>query len=135
MISKINIIYLLLKYWFIYPILWFINFKKVKFPWRPYVQGDFSRYWKKIPFAKKALCVFLPVVFMLVYHYHTIQKIFYNRSTNSATFCALQWISLHPLPFFSTQIIHPFLNSRISANRIWILANRGILILFYVSQE
>ena len=60
---------------------------------------------------------------------YSIQKISYNRSTNSAAFRALQWILFHPLPFSVTQIINPFLTSRISANhdKGFILANRGIL--------
>ena len=45
------------------------------------------------------------------------KKRFYNRETNSAAFCALQWMSLPPpSPFYATQIINPFLNSRILSN-------------------
>ena len=40
-------------------------------------------------------------------------KIFYDRSTNSAAFCALQSMSL---PFFATQIINTFPTSRILAH-------------------
>ena len=44
-------------------------------------------------------------------------KIFYKRSTNSSSFCALQWLSLPlPLPFYETMV--------------GILANRRILTLF-----
>ena len=52
------------------------------------------------------------------------EKIFYNRSTNSAAFCALQCI---PLSFSATHIIIPFLTSRISANTIkdWYLSQSG----------
>ena len=44
------------------------------------------------------------------------QKIFYNRSANSASFCAYSESLSNPLPFKTTQINKPFLNSRISAN-------------------
>ena len=40
------------------------------------------------------------------------KNIFYNRSTNSAAFCDIQWIS----SLFLIQIINHFLNSRNSAN-------------------
>ena len=43
------------------------------------------------------------------------QKIFYNRSTNSAL-CTTLNVFIAPLPFYATQIISPFLTSRISAN-------------------
>ena len=44
------------------------------------------------------------------------EKIFYIRSTNSASVCALQCMSLPTLPFYATQIINPFLTSSISVN-------------------
>ena len=52
------------------------------------------------------------------------EKRFYNRSTNSAAFCALPVNVFQPL-FFATQIIKTFVNSRISDNH-------EILILFNV---
>ena len=47
----------------------------------------------------------------------TVQKTLYmyNRSTNSAAFCAKQRISFKP-PFYANQMIYPFLNSRNTAN-------------------
>ena len=45
----------------------------------------------------------------------TVQKILYNRSTNSAEFGAKQRISFKP-PFYANQMIYPFLKSRNSAN-------------------
>ena len=44
------------------------------------------------------------------------EKIFYNRSTYSASVCALQCMSLPPLSFYATQTITPFLTSSISVN-------------------
>ena len=41
-------------------------------------------------------------------------NIFYNRSTNSAEFCECLY---HPLTFYTSQIINPFLTLRLSANR------------------
>ena len=56
------------------------------------------------------------------------QKIFYNRLTNSAVFCALHSKCLyHPFPFYEPQIISPFLTLRVE-----ILAYRRILILLNV---
>ena len=63
------------------------------------------------------------------------EKIFYDRSTNSAAICAIQQISFkHPLPLYATQIIKPLLNSKISANhdKLGILANLEILITLNV---
>ena len=43
-----------------------------------------------------------------------IKKMFYDRSTNSAAFCAIQKsLFQNSLPFYANQIINPFLNSRI----------------------
>ena len=57
------------------------------------------------------------------------QKIFHIRSTNSAVFCALQWMSdKQPLPFYETQIIIPFLNLRSLANREILLLLNGPLV-------
>ena len=42
--------------------------------------------------------------------------IFYNTSTNSAAFVQYSKCLSYPFPFYATQIINPFPNSRISAN-------------------
>ena len=44
------------------------------------------------------------------------EKIFNNRSTNSAVFCALQNIFQFSLPFYASKKTNPFLTSRISSN-------------------
>ena len=38
-----------------------------------------------------------------------VKKTFYNRSTNSPAFCALQRMPLQPSLLYATQIINPFL--------------------------
>ena len=45
------------------------------------------------------------------------EKIVHYRSTNSDAFYALQWMSLPPLPIYTTQIIKHFLTLRLSANQ------------------
>ena len=44
------------------------------------------------------------------------EKRFYNRETNRAAFCALQFMSFNPLPFSEIHIIIPFIISRILNN-------------------
>ena len=44
-------------------------------------------------------------------------KIFQNKSTFNAAFCALRWVSFKSPLFLCSQIINPFLNSMISANQ------------------
>ena len=43
-------------------------------------------------------------------------KIFQNRSTNRAAFCAYSEFLYNPLPFNTTQIINPLLTSRLSVD-------------------
>ena len=51
-------------------------------------------------------------------NYSFYQKLLHNRSTNSAEFYALLESLPNPLPFYTSHIITPFLNSRISANKV-----------------
>ena len=44
------------------------------------------------------------------------QKIYCNRTINSAAFCTLQRMSLPNISFYAAQIISPFLTSKISTN-------------------
>ena len=64
-----------------------------------------------------------------------IVKKIYNRETDSAAFCAIQWMPFKP-PFFicNSNNENPFLNSRISYDRMdGLLANREIFIPLFVS--
>ena len=81
---------------------------------------------------KKSLFLGFPIVRL---HHSVLKKIFYNRSTNSAAFCALQRMSL---PSLSSLLCNsknwPFLTSRISSNHdvVGILVNLGMFILLNV---
>ena len=62
-----------------------------------------------------------------------LQKIFYNRPTNSTAFWAIQWISVNLPSLQWNQINTPFLNSRqIAIKGIGILANLEILLTLNV---
>ena len=65
---------------------------------------------------------------------HTRYTKFFSRDTDSAAFCAMNDFQT-PLSIYATQIINPFLSSRISTNhdyRVERLANREILIVLNV---
>ena len=76
-----------------------------------FFMNTFENYISTLFLKEKVHCKSLWRVF------NFMQNIFYNRSTNSAAFGPLQWMSLPPpLLFFATQIINPFLTSRIWDN-------------------
>ena len=69
----------------------------------------------------------------LYYSNVQLQKIFYNRPTNSTSFWAIQWISVNLPSLQWNQIITPFLNSRqIAIKGIGILANLEIILTLNV---
>ena len=59
------------------------------------------------------------------------KKIFHNRSTNSAAFCALWCILYHPTSLLCNLIINPFLTLRVSVYQDKELGFQPILKSFY----